>query len=107
MLFHRRFVLLVLCLRPGLGKVKGRATESHTPGIRQDEWDVRPYADEVHVRHFFHLSVEDAEVPDRWIAVERGDGDSKPIRFELYWLPLAQGHVLAAGQSALLGRLFD
>ncbi|RQX08716.1 NUDIX hydrolase [Micromonospora inaquosa] len=58
------------------------------------EWDVRPYADEVHVRHFFHLSVEDAEVPDRWIAVERGDGDSKPIRFELYWLPLAQGHVL-------------
>ncbi|MFI6164731.1 NUDIX domain-containing protein [Micromonospora haikouensis] len=71
------------------------------------EWDVRPYADAVHVRHFFHLSVEGAEVPDRWIAVERGDGDGEPIRFELYWLPLAQGHVLAAGQSALLGRLFD
>lgn len=71
------------------------------------EWDVRPYADAVHVRHFFQLSVEDAELPDRWIAEERGDGDSKPIRFELYWLPLAQGHVLAAGQSALLGRLFD
>ncbi|MFG1849684.1 NUDIX domain-containing protein [Micromonospora carbonacea] len=69
------------------------------------EWDVRPYADAVHVRRFFHLSVEGAEVPDRWIAMERGD--SEPIRFELYWLPLAQGHVLAAGQSALLSRLFD
>ncbi|MDG4820126.1 MULTISPECIES: hypothetical protein [unclassified Micromonospora] len=69
------------------------------------EWDVRPYADPVHVRHFFHLSVEGTEVPDRWIAVERDD--SEPIRFELYWLPLAQGHVLAAGQSALTGRLFD
>ncbi|QLD28590.1 NUDIX domain-containing protein [Micromonospora carbonacea subsp. aurantiaca] len=62
------------------------------------EWDVRPYADAVHVRRFFHLSVEGAEVPDRWIAMERGDGDGEPIRFELYWLPLAQGHVLAAGQ---------
>ena len=71
------------------------------------EWDMRPYVDAVHVRHFFQLSVEDSEVPKRWIAEEHGDGTSKPIRFELYWLPLAQGHVLAAGQSALLGRLFD
>ncbi|WP_422733890.1 NUDIX hydrolase [Micromonospora sp. WMMD558] len=71
------------------------------------EWDVRPYADAVHVRHFFHLAVEGAKVLDRWITEEHGDGDSEPIRFELYWLPLAQGHVLAAGQSALLGRLFD
>jgi 8-oxo-dGTP pyrophosphatase MutT (NUDIX family) len=71
------------------------------------EYDFRPYADAVHVRHFFHLSVETSEVPERWFADERGDGDADPIRFELYWLPLAQGHVLAAGQSAMLGRLFD
>lgn len=50
---------------------------------------------------------DDSQDPDRWIAEEHGDGISEPIRFELYWLPLAQGHVLAAGQSALLGRLLD
>jgi len=71
------------------------------------EYDARPYADAVYVRHFFHLSVDAPEVPQRWITEERGDGDAEPIRFECYWLPLAQGHVLAAGQSALLGRLFD
>ncbi|MBU2668365.1 NUDIX domain-containing protein [Actinoplanes bogorensis] len=76
------------------------------------EFDMRPYADATHVRHFYHLSVEapDVEAPDveaRWIAEERGDGGHPPIRFECYWLPPAQGHVLAAGQSALLGRLFD
>ncbi|MFI7215312.1 NUDIX domain-containing protein [Micromonospora maritima] len=71
------------------------------------EWDMRPYADAVHVRHFFHLSVGAVDVPDRWIAEERGDGGAEPVRFELYWLPLRQGHVLSAGQSALLGRLVD
>lgn len=71
------------------------------------EWDMRPYADAVHVRHFFHLSVAASSVPDRWVTEEHGDGDRSPIRFELYWIPLAQGHVLAAGQSAMLGRLLD
>jgi 8-oxo-dGTP diphosphatase len=71
------------------------------------EFDMRPYADAIHVRHFYHLSVDAPEVPERWLSEERGDGDSDPIRFECYWLPLTQGHVLAAGQSALLGRLSD
>ena len=71
------------------------------------EWDMRPYADAVHVRHFFHLSLHGVAPPDRWFSEERGDGDGPPTRFELYWLPLARAHVLAAGQSALLGRLFD
>lgn len=70
------------------------------------EFDMRPYLDQIHVRHFFHLSVE-GDVPERWEAFERGDGEGEPIRFELYWLPLRRAHVVAAGQTALLGRLFD
>ncbi|WP_436527341.1 NUDIX hydrolase [Actinoplanes sp. HUAS TT8] len=75
--------------------------------LGSSEFDMRPYADAIHVRHFYHLSVDSPEVPARWFSEERGDGDSPPIRFECYWLPLAQAHVLAAGQSALIGRLFD
>lgn len=71
------------------------------------EYDMRPYADAIHVRHFYHLSIDLPEVPERWYTEERGEGGSAPIRFECYWLPVAEGHVLAAGQSALLGRLFD
>jgi len=71
------------------------------------EYDLRPYADAVHVRHFFQLSVPERELPERWHAYERGDGDAEPIRFELYWLPLARAHVVAAGQAALIGRMFD
>lgn len=75
--------------------------------LGSSEFDMRPYADAIHVRHFFHLSVGEADVPERWFSQERGSGDSEPIRFECYWLPLDRCHVLAAGQSALLGRLFD
>ena len=71
------------------------------------EYDMRPYADAVHVRHYFQLDVTAADVPARWTADERGDGAQDPIRFELYWLPLKQAHVLAAGQAAFIGRLFD
>ena len=38
---------------------------------------------------------------------EEGDGDGERIRFELYWMPLHQAHVVAGGQAALLGRIFD
>lgn len=71
------------------------------------EYDARPYRDELHVRHFFHLSLGQPEVAQQWYAHEREDGDAAPIRFRLYWLPLRQAHVLSAGQGALLGRLGD
>jgi 8-oxo-dGTP diphosphatase len=70
------------------------------------EYDMRPYANFVAARHYFHLSV-DGDVPDRWDAYELGDGLHEPIRFELYWLPVAQAHVIAGGQAAFLGRVFD
>jgi 8-oxo-dGTP diphosphatase len=87
--------------------------ETDLPGLRIErylgagEYDVRPYSDAIHVRHYFHLTTDAVEVPEHWIAYERGDGDSEPIRFRLYWIPLSQAHVVAAGQAAFLGRLFD
>jgi 8-oxo-dGTP diphosphatase len=71
------------------------------------EYDARPYRDEIHVRHYFQLSLDGTDVPERWQAYERGDGDIEPIKFELYWLPLEQAHVVAAGQAAMIGRMFD
>lgn len=71
------------------------------------EYDARPYRTEIHVRHFFHLSVDAPSVPERWTAYEYGDGAGKPIRFEVFWIPLEQAHVVSAGQAALLGRVFD
>jgi 8-oxo-dGTP pyrophosphatase MutT (NUDIX family) len=87
--------------------------ETGLPGLRivrylgAGEYDMRPYADAVHVRHYFHLAVDADEVPRRWSAEERGDGDGAPIRFDLFWIPLARAHVVAAGQAAFIGRLLD
>ena len=55
--------------------------------------------------YLFHLELE-GEAPERWVSREDDAGDgSPPLRLECYWIPLAQGHVLAAGQGALLGQL--
>ena len=50
----------------------------------------------------FHLAVEGTP-PERRVSHEKDPADgSGPIRFECYWIPIAQGHSLAAGQGALL-----
>lgn len=64
------------------------------------EYDMRPYADAVHVRHHYQLSVA-GDPPERWYAGEVG------IRFEFSWIPLAHAHAVAAGQAALVGRMSD
>jgi 8-oxo-dGTP diphosphatase len=71
------------------------------------EYDMRPYANSVHVRHYFHLETDAIDVPERWYTEELGDGTGVPIRFELFWIPLGDAHVVAAGQAAFLGRLYD
>ncbi|GAB4058907.1 NUDIX hydrolase [Catellatospora paridis] len=87
--------------------------ETELPGLRLvrylgvGEYDTRPSADAVHVRHFYELAVDADEVPERWTTYETGDGSHDPIRFDLYWMPLAQAHVLVGGQGSHLGRLFD
>jgi 8-oxo-dGTP diphosphatase len=98
---------------PDLAVLREAHEETGLTGLRirrylgAGEYDMRPYADEVHVRHYYHLDIDAAEVPARWFTYERGDGDDEPIRFELYWLPLARAHVVAAGQAAMVGRLTE
>ena len=73
--------------------------------VGEADYDMAPYRAESHHRHVFHLVLEGA-TPDRWISEERDPDDgSGPKRFECYWIPLRQGHSLAAGQGALLGQL--
>lgn len=57
--------------------------------------------DEIHERHFFELSAT-APLPERWEAAEEHDGARPPTAFEFFWLPVEQGHVLAAGLGARL-----
>jgi 8-oxo-dGTP diphosphatase len=38
-------------------------------------------------RHAFHLEAHGA-VDESWLHWERGDGDTIPIAFEIYWIPL-------------------
>ena len=73
--------------------------------LGETDYDTRPYRDELHHRHVFHLEVAGA-VPERWVTTEDDPSDGgEPVRFECYWVPLAQGHVLSGGQGALLGWL--
>jgi 8-oxo-dGTP diphosphatase len=96
---------------PAAAALREASEETGLTGLRivdylgATEYDMRPYQDVIQVRHFFHLAVDSDEVPERWHAYEGGDGTSAPIRFELYWLPLRQAHVVSAGQAALIGRL--
>jgi 8-oxo-dGTP pyrophosphatase MutT (NUDIX family) len=70
------------------------------------DYDMRPYTNAVHHRHFFHLAV-DGPVPDEWRHLEQHSGAEQPPAFRFFWLPVRQAHVLACGQGALLGRLAD
>ncbi|GAB2681234.1 NUDIX hydrolase [Thalassiella azotivora] len=73
--------------------------------LGETTYDMAPYRDEVHRRHVVHLTV-DGEVPERWLSAEPDPDDGTGSRrFECFWIPLTQGHVLSAGQGALLGRL--
>lgn len=68
-------------------------------------YDMSPHRSEVQHRHVFHLAADDAP-PERWLSHEKDPADgSGPVRLECYWIPLSQGHSLAAGQGALLGSL--
>ena len=73
--------------------------------VGETQYDMAPYRPETHHRHFFHLEVDGA-TPELWVSQEEDPDDgSGPKRFECYWIPLAQGHVLSGGQGALLGQL--
>lgn len=67
-------------------------------------YDMTPYRAEIQERHFF-LARPTADLPERWQCQEEHDGTQPPTRFECFWIPLAHGHVLQAGQGALLWKL--
>jgi len=66
----------------------------HWPGAQPQE------------RHFFHLEVDHA--PDVWRHVEDNGGTSVDRHpFHLFWLPIDQAALLAAGQGMFAARLIE
>jgi 8-oxo-dGTP pyrophosphatase MutT (NUDIX family) len=69
-------------------------------------YDLTPYRCELQERYFFRASPT-APLPERWLAQETHDGRQPPTRFECFWLPLANAHILQSGQGAMLWRLAE
>ena len=98
---------------PEAAALREAAEETGLRGLRlvrkigETRYDMAPYRGEIHHRHVFLLEL-DEPAPERWISAESDPADgSGPKRFECYWIPLARGHTLSAGQGALLGRLSE
>jgi 8-oxo-dGTP pyrophosphatase MutT (NUDIX family) len=66
-----------------------------------EDYDMRPYADTVHRRHFVQLGL-DVEPPQTWTHVEEHSDDGVRREFRFFWLDLPRAHALAAGHGALL-----
>ena len=69
-------------------------------------YDMTPHRDEIQERHFF-LAKPTADLPERWHSQENHDGAQSPTKFECFWIPPAQAHVLQSGQGALLWKLSE
>ena len=67
-------------------------------------YDMSPYRNEIQNRHFF-LAKPTASLPDRWKSAEEHDGNQPSTHLECFWIPLESGHILQAGQGALLYRI--
>lgn len=70
------------------------------------EYDMTPYRDEIHQRHFFHFNFE-GETLERWMTKEEHDGLEKPTNFECFWIDIKAAHILQSGQGAMLYKLFE
>lgn len=56
------------------------------------------------LRHYFELTPT-AALPETWTGWERHDGTAAPTAFDFFWIPVAQGHVLAGGLGARIGEV--
>lgn len=72
--------------------------------LGEAEYSMNPYRDEIQHRTFLSAHPT-TEMPERWQSQEEHDGKQPPTRFECFWIPLQQAHVLQSGQGALLYRL--
>lgn len=75
--------------------------------LGEDDYDLRPQREEVMHRRFFLLEVEEGAPVDLAARWEHADpdptgGDPAP-RWECFWLPLSDAHVLACAQSRFVG----
>jgi len=69
-----------------------------------ERYDMRPLRDEIAVRHFFLMSMEQADTDDRWVAGERFRSDGgDDLTWTCWWMPLRDAHVLAGGLGARIG----
>ncbi|MGL4574504.1 MAG: NUDIX hydrolase [Burkholderiaceae bacterium] len=58
--------------------------------------------EQIHERYFFLLSANDA-APERWTHFEQHSGDSQPIEFAFFWMPVSDAKQrLAADHGAML-----
>ena len=72
--------------------------------LGEERYDVRPARDEIAVRRFFLMSVQQADVTERWRAGERFRSDGgEGVSWTCWWMPLQDAHVLAAGLGGRLG----
>lgn len=72
------------------------------------DYGMRPARQEIAVRHFFLLDVDEIPASKRWRAAETdpstGGGS---IPWTCWWLPINKAHVLAAGLGKMLGTAYD
>lgn len=87
-----------------LSEETGKNTFTVLRFLGRDRFDMSPYQDEVQQRFFFEAIPTEA-LPDTWVAGEDHDGQQPRTRFRFFWLPLRSAHVLASGQSAMIGRV--
>nr|SPS05226.1 conserved protein of unknown function [Candidatus Nitrotoga fabula] len=72
--------------------------------IGTDTYDMSPYRSELQERHFF-LARTTTDLPERWDSQEDHDNEQEPTRFECFWIPLTQAHVLQSAQSVFISKL--
>lgn len=67
-------------------------------------YDMAPEKNELHERYFY-LAEPNQNLPERWKSKEEHDGEMPPTHFECFWIPLNHGHILQAGQGAMLSKI--
>jgi 8-oxo-dGTP pyrophosphatase MutT (NUDIX family) len=67
-------------------------------------YNMSPRLLQVHERHFL-LAEPTENLPERWKSQEMHDREQEPTHFECFWIPLERGHILMAGQGALISKI--